>query len=429
MLDQPDGFALRPVTADNAASMTQIHTKQLNNKLWLVGETMPGCQSVSMTLHTPTGAASEPEDGRGLAAVLSEMLFRGAGDKSAREHSDALDRLGVRRGGSAEVYSGRLAFTLVGEKLAQAWPLFADMAARPTLADEAMPACRDLALQAIDGLQDDPQQRVVYGLKKQHFPEPFGRNPMGDPEFIRQLEPQRVRDFANQCHVPGGSVLGIAGCFDWEQVVELAEQHLGDWAGEMDCPQPRDAAERGHQHEEADTQQVHVALAYDAPPESADDSAMQRLAVACLSGGMSGRLFTEVREKRGLCYAVFASYAAYRDVGAVLGYAGTTTARAQETLDVMREQFDLMKQGVTRDEFDRAQVGLRSRLVMQGESTSARAAAIAGDQFTLGRPRSLEERTEEIARVSLEQLNQWLADNPAPQPTIYTIGSAELTSA
>jgi len=415
------------MSADNARLMTQIHTKQLSNQLWLVGEPMPGCQSVSMTLLTPSGAAHEPANQRGVAALLSEMLFRGAGGKSAREHSDALDRLGVRRGGSAEVYSGRLTFTLVGDKLADAWPLLADMVTRPELSEDAMPACRDLALQAIDGLQDDPQQRVVHGLKKQHFPEPFGRNPMGDAEVIRDIEAGPVREFARECLVPGGAVLGIAGHFDWDQVVGLAEQAFGSWSGQAVKAQPQRDAARGYHHEPAETQQVHIALGYDAPPESADDSVMQRLAAACLSGGMSGRLFTEVREKRGLCYAVFASYASYRDRGALLGYAGTTTARAQETLDVMREQIQLIQQGVTQSEFDRAQVGLRSRLVMQGESTSARAAAIAGDQFLLDRPRTLEERTEEIAAVSLDDLNQWLADHPAPAPTIYTIGSTELS--
>jgi len=407
--------------------MTQTLTHQLSNGLWPLGENMPGCQSVSLTLLTPSGASHEPESQRGVAAMLSEMQFRGAGGRSAREHSDALDVLGVQRNGSAEVYSARLSMTLVGDKLTDAWPLFTDMVTAPNLAEEAVPACRDLAIQAIDGLRDDPQQRVVYGLKNKHFPEPFGRNPMGDAEQLRHIGQDQIKAFATKYLVPGGSVLGIAGQFDWTQVKRLAEQSLADWTGQAAAPEVSAQPGRGYNHEQADTQQVHVALAYDAPPETSDESVMQRLAVACLSGGMSGRLFTEVREKRALCYAVYASYAAYRDRAAVMGYAGTTTARAQETLDVMREQFTLMKQGVTQSEFDRAQVGLRSRLVMQGESTSARSAAIAGDQFVLGRPRTLEERTDRIASVSLGELNRWLATTPIPDPTIYTIGSEKLT--
>ena len=117
----------------------------------------------------------------------------------------------------------------------------------------------------------------------------------------------------------------------------------------------------------------------DALPEPDDQSLLQKAAIAVLSGGMSGRLFTQVREKRGLCYSVFASYVGHKDRGAVLSYAGTTVPRAKETLEVLVDELCKVSQGVKQDEFDRAIVGMKSRLVMQGESTGARASAIAAD--------------------------------------------------
>ena len=142
---------------------------------------------------------------------------------------------------------------------------------------------------------------------------------------------------------------------------------------------------------------------------------------------MSGRLFTEVREKRGLCYAVYAAYASHKRIGAMLAYAGTTAARAQETLDVLEGELRKLSLGVDESEFRRAIVGMKSRLVMQGESTGARAGAIAGDQVVLGRPRTLEELTERVDHVTFERLNEYLKNHPPGAMTTVTIGPSPLT--
>ncbi len=144
---------------------------------------------------------------------------------------------------------------------------------------------------------------------------------------------------------------------------------------------------------------------------------------------MGSRLFTEVREKRGLCYAVYAGYVGQRDYGAVLSYAGTTTpTRAQDTLDVLRGEHERMREGVEDDEFDRAVIGMKSRLVMQGESTAARARAVVTDQFIYGRPRSLDEQTKEIDGVTEEALRRYAAEHPPGPMTIVTIGPKALRS-
>jgi predicted Zn-dependent peptidase len=183
---------------------------------------------------------------------------------------------------------------------------------------------------------------------------------------------------------------------------------------------------RGYAHEHADSTQVHIGLAYEALPEPDDRSILQKAAVNILSGGMSGRLFTEVREKRGLCYSVFASYAGQRDRGAILAYSGTSAPRAQETLDVLKAELIRLSEGVQKDEYDRAIVGMKSRLVMQGESTSSRAAAIASDQYTLGYPRSLDEMARRVDAVTLKDVNDFVHANAPGQMTIVTVGPAPL---
>jgi predicted Zn-dependent peptidase len=148
--------------------------------------------------------------------------------------------------------------------------------------------------------------------------------------------------------------------------------------------------------------------------------------VGVLSGGMSSRLFTEVREKRGLCYSVYASYHTHRDLACVLCYAGTTTPRAQETLDVTLEQLRLLAKGVRPEELDRLKTCVKSSLVMQQESSSARSGAIARDWYHLGRVRTLDEVGELVDALTADSINRYLAEHPPEDFTIVTLGSEPL---
>jgi predicted Zn-dependent peptidase len=148
----------------------------------------------------------------------------------------------------------------------------------------------------------------------------------------------------------------------------------------------------------------------------------ERLALNILSGGMASRLFTEVRTKRGLVYTVFAAPRVFKGLGLVLGYAGTQPERAQECVDVMLGELRRISDGVTQDELDRARTGLLAALVMQGESTGARAGAMASDMYLINRPRSLDEIRSAVDGITLESLNQYLAQNPPHDFAVLTLG-------
>jgi predicted Zn-dependent peptidase len=145
-------------------------------------------------------------------------------------------------------------------------------------------------------------------------------------------------------------------------------------------------------------------------------------AVNILSGGMSSRLFTHVREERGLCYAVWASYATFRDRGSVLAYAGTTTERAQETLDVTVRELKRLVDGIEADEVDRVKAGLKSSLIMQEESTGARAASIASDWYYLNRVRTFDEIQSAIDGLTPDTIIGHLKRYPAKDFTMVTLG-------
>jgi predicted Zn-dependent peptidase len=402
--------------------MSVIQQTQLPNGLTVVAEPIPGAQSLAMTLLTPGGLADQPAARQGVAPVVAEMVCRGAGDLDARQHSEALDTLGVQRSAAPQNRFFRLGATMIAGRAGAALPLLFDMVRRPQLADAALGPSVDLALQSIDALADEPQRRAMLELRQRHYPEPIGRSPLGDRAHLEALSLDDVRQFCEQRFVAGGSILGFAGRFDWDELVGQITALLGDWGGRQAPAEAKGDGEGGEHHLTADSTQVHLGLAYPAVAETDPRRVLQQAAVAVLSGGMSGRLFTEVREKRGLVYAVYASYAGQKDRGDVLAYAGTTVPRAAETLEVLTRELRRLGEGVTASEFERAVVGMKSSLVMQGESTSARAAAIASDVYVFGQPRTLDEASAEVDGLTLEDLNRFVAEHPPGEMTRVTIG-------
>jgi len=401
-----------------------ITTHTYDNGLTLLVEPIADVASAAMTLLLPAGAAAE--DGQGTASLLSEWIFRGAGDLDARGHSEALDQLGVKRDSAVTAHHHRIGATMLGDRLDAALGLMLDMAMRPRLDDGAFGPSRDLAIQAIDALDDEPQRKVMIELRRAHLPARVGRSSLGRRDHLQSMTADDARAFASEHFVPGNAILGIAGNVDPRKVIARVDELTQSWRGNgvaIDAGQP---SSREHRHVHAESTQQHIGLACDAPPETHPDSMTLRVGMAALSGGMSARLFTEVREKRGLCYAVMAAYQTVGDLGVIGAYAGTTVDRARQTLEVTRQQMQQLAEGVDDDEFERAVAGLKSRLVMQGESTSARAAAIAGDQFLLGRPRSLDELAAEIDKVTLDKLNACLAAHKLGPFTTVNIGPKPL---
>jgi predicted Zn-dependent peptidase len=218
----------------------------------------------------------------------------------------------------------------------------------------------------------------------------------------------------------------VAGKIDWSRLRGSAERLLGDWAGAApELPTGPDTRARVSQLIEP-IEQTHIGLAFESVPFEHPDYYLVAIAVRVLSGGMGARLFTEVREKRGLCYSVSASYHTLRGRGAVIAYANPEPPKAQETLDVLVAELRRMASGIERAELDRAKTGVKARLVMSAESSRARAGIIAGDWFHLGRVRPMEEVLSAIDGITLERINGFLKANPAGKFTLVTLGAKEL---
>ncbi len=402
-----------------------IQTHRLANGLTLVAENMSHLRSAAWSLLIPAGAATDPAGHSGAAQLLSGMVYRGAGDRDARALSNALDDLGVQRGGRVESEYLALGGALLADDLAAALAIYADIVRRPHLPAAELDAERALAIQAIQGLNDNPTQRLFRELNRVYFPGPFGRSPLGEIDEITAITPADIQADHAARFRPAGAVLAVAGRVDFAALQATVEELFGDWDGAAPAaPAAVVRAEPLYQHLPQDTAQTQIGVAYTGVPLGDPNYYLARLALNVLSGGMGARLFTEVREKRGLVYSVAAFPRIFRGLGLVLGYAGTQPERAQETVDVLLGELRGIGRGVSAEELERARTGLLAALVMSGEATSSRAGAMASDVFLLGRPRTLDEIREAVEQVTLAELNDYLADHAPATFTVLTLGPA-----
>src|SRR5262249_16491125 len=226
---------------------------------------------------------------------------------------------------------------------------------------------------------------------------------------------------------PRGEVIPAGGGdIDWPALKGEVGRLFGDWKPrERQAVAPKPMSPRSD-HLTKEIDQTQIALAFPSVPIGHADFYNARGAVGVLSQDMSSRLFTNVREKPGLCYSVYASYESFKDRASIVGYAGARPELAQETLDRTLDEFRTLVNGIEQDELDRVKVGLKSALIMRQESTGARSGAIASDWYFLGRVRPLEEIQGAIDGLTVPGVLDYLRRNPARDFTVVTLGPAAL---
>ncbi|MBL8797525.1 MAG: insulinase family protein [Planctomycetia bacterium] len=404
----------------------EIHQHTLPNGLTLLAEHMEHVRSATLNFLVPAGCVNDPPDKLGVASVLSELIVRGAGERDNRALTLALDSLGVDRGESVLAIHTQFSAGTLARNLPQALEIYADILRRPHFPDEEMEPVQALALQDLQGLEDEPRHKVMIELARHHYPPPFGQDRRGTVECIKKLTIDDVRKHYRRLFRPRGTLLTVAGNLDWPKLRDQVERLFGDWQGGEEPTLKLGAPPPKRKHLAKETAQTQIALAYDSVPIQHPDFYAARAAVDVLSGGMSSRLFTEVREKEALCYAVSASYRTFKERGSVFCYAGTTNERAQRTLDVIVRELKKLQDGIETDEVQRVQAAIKSALIMQQESTAARAAAMALDWYYLGRIRSLEEIQTAINNLTPATIVEHVRRCPPRDFTVVTLGPKAL---
>lgn len=411
--------------------MSSIHTSTLACGLKVLVEPMPGVMSVGLSWQIDAGTSAEPTELAGLASVVSEMLLRGGGDRDSKRFADDLDRIGATRSVDCAGRTMHIRSTTLGDKLSEVLPMITDIVRRPRLNESTLGPSKELALQGLESLEDDPRERASISASTRHFPAPYNRSIYGTESGINAITLDDVEQFWGSRALPSSSVLAVAGDVEPERVVAQLDELTSGWQdAELSVAQAGEPV-RGADHIDDDSNQVQIMLLAEAPAEIDERAALlTKVAVNVLSGGMSGRLFTKVREERGLCYAVSSSYRGDDKFGVLTAYVGTTPDRAQESLDVLTKELHRIctpEGRITEAEFHRAKVGMKSSVVFRSESSAARASGLTGDVRRLGRARTLDEILRNLESVTLEEVNAYLAGFAIRGVTLQTLGPKQLT--
>jgi predicted Zn-dependent peptidase len=394
--------------------------------LTLVAEEMDWLESAAFALLVPAGCQFESPELGGLGNLTCEMAQRGAGSRDSRQIVSDLENLGADTSSSVTNAHTSFGGAMPAESLHDVLSIYADIVRRPHFPEDQIEDARLACLQEVRSLEDDLAQKLFVEMRRRVYGDPLGRSPQGTLETVSRLALADVKRFFVENYQPRGTILSVAGKIDWPSLRANVEKIFGDWQHRPPHVLKETPPDRQYTHIPVDSSQTHIGISFDAVPYSHPDYFQMRGAIGVLSDGMSSRLFTEVRERRGLCYTVYASCHSLRDRGGVFAYAGTTAERAQETLDVMLDQLRDLRQGVKPEELARLKGRIKRALIIQQESSPARSGSIAFDWYFLNRIRTKEELSKIIDDLSVESINAYLAKNAPSKFTVVTLGPKEL---
>ena len=403
-----------------------IQIQQLPNGLTLLMQNMPWLESAALSILVPAGSQRDPLEKAGLAGFTAEMVQRGCGPYNSRHFVEQLDRLGAARSASVTNYHTRFSAAIPTTRLRDTLELYRELILNPHLPPEQLEDSRMVAMQELLAMEDDLAQKLMREMRKRLYPDPYGRSTTGCMESVQSIELADVQLHVQQYYVPDRAIISIAGKIDFNEVHSMVESLFGSWQGSIQDELLETPPLAGHHHIQHETSQTQIGVVFPSVPYSDPDYFLARSAIGVLSDGMSSRLFTEVREKRGLCYTVYAMCHTIKDLGCVLAYAGTTTERAQETLDVMLAEIRRLGEGILDDELDRLKARIKTGLIMQQESSSSRSISMASDWHLLGKVRTLEQLSTLLDEVETTSINKYLEENPPQNFKVVTLGQQPL---
>lgn len=406
-----------------------ITTQQLKNGLTVIVEEMPHVESVSYDLLIPGGYICDPADRIGGSLILGDLIGRGAGPLNSRQLSDAYDDLGIRHGEGVGSDRYAMSGSLVSDSLPRALELLSWMVREPHLPEEEIPNIQSVLLQDIDSLSDNPARRCMVELSRRYYPGPYNRPSLGEADGIKATNRDTVMELWRTMFSPRKAILSIAGKVKAVDVIKRVEELLGDWQGkDVSIPEFGPLPKNDYYHIDFESSQMQVVLASPSVRFNEDGYYSGKLAVSILGASMFGRLFVELREKRGLCYSVYARHGSTTSYGTVTAYVGTTPERAQESLDVLIRELHGLKGTVSQDELERARTNLKASLIMGEESPGSRAGSNAQDWWLLRRVRPISEINGEIDKVTVGSVDDFLKRFPFSPCSLLTLGKHKLTA-
>ncbi|KMK68337.1 pitrilysin family protein [Puniceibacterium sp. IMCC21224] len=355
-----------------------VQLATLSNGFRIVTEHMPGLQSASIGIWVGAGGRHERVEQNGIAHFLEHMAFKGTKTRSALQIAEAIEDVGgyINAYTSREVtaYYVRVLEADVGLGL----DVIADILRNPVFDPREIETERHVILQEIGQALDTPDDVIFDWLQEKAYPDQsIGRTILGEASNVNGFGRDDLARFVKEHYGPNQMILSAAGAVDHDALVAQAEALFGDMA-RRDADNADDARfAGGESRNEKALEQAHFALAFESPGYRDPQFYTAQVYSIALGGGMSSRLFQEVREKRGLCYSIFATTGAYADTGMTTIYAGTSGAELGELAHITIDEMKRAAQDMSPEEVARARAQMKAGLLMGLESPSSRAERLA----------------------------------------------------
>jgi predicted Zn-dependent peptidase len=399
--------------------------------LEFAAEVLPDRRTTAIEFQVLSGVADEPTDQLGIAHLLEQTISKGTQRYDARGLADAFDHLGAQRSSWVGRESYGFRCLCLPEFLSQVVELHAEMLRRPTFPSDACHVAVELALQELDALQDEPLELMRKLLARQAYGPQLGRHYLGERETLSTIAPDHIRaHWAAKFH-SGRLQVAVAGPVDRDSLIAQLEGAFGGF-GQRSLT-GRDPLPVHFQplrtHHPKELEQQYVAICWPGVAVTDPDYPVEQVILGILAGGMSARLFTEVREKQGLVYWVGAWHEQPRAAGMIHLGASTTPQRCDQTFDSLIREVDRLAQDLQLEELQRAIVGIVARTHTRGEVTRARAAELADDLFYYGRPVPIEQKLREVRQVTMDHVRCYLDRYPRDRLSVVTLGPRRLHSA
>ncbi|MEY2456422.1 MAG: hypothetical protein QOK06_1516 [Acidimicrobiaceae bacterium] len=403
----------------------EIEEAVLANGIRLVTERMPEARSVTIGFWVGVGGRDEPPPLSGASHFLEHLVFKGTDRRSAREIAEAIDALGGEMNAFTSREHTAYYTRLPAAALDVGLDLLTDVLAQPALRPHEVDAEREVILEEILLSEDTPDDKVHSLLAEALYPgHPLGREVLGDQASVEAMTRDDIDLFRRTHYRPANIVVAAAGLLDHAAVAEGIEHYLPDL--EKGVPPHREPPTAdpvplvvGHRSSE----QGHIALGWRALDQSDPDRYALSVANQTFGGGMSSRLFQEVREERGLAYSVYSATSLYSDSGLLMVYAGTAPARVGEVLSVIDDQVAaLFADGVTEQELQVAKGYLEGSLLLGLEDSGSRMGRLGRSELSRGEVVPVDEHLSRIRAVTLDDVGRVLKRVLAGPRSLAVVG-------
>ena len=403
-----------------------VEVSTLGNGIRIVTETMPAVETVSCGIWVGTGARNEPAQFNGVAHLLEHMAFKGTDRRSAQAIVEEIESVG----GHLNAYTSREQTAYYAKVLKEdtdlAIDILADILQNSTFDTDELERERTVIIQEIGQAHDTPDDRIFDYFQMTAVPDqPLGRPVLGSAEIVRSMSRETIMDYMQSSYGGDRMILAAAGNLAHDRIVREAERLFDGIPSAGDVLTVPGRYRGGDHTEHRDLEQVHLLLGFPGYSYRDDEFYAEMVMSTLLGGGMSSRLFQEIRERRGLVYSIYSYASFYGDCGLFGIYAGTGPDDVAELMPAICQEIRKMPDSLTPAEIDRARTQLKAATVMSLESTSARCEQLGQQMLIFGRPLSMEEQVARIEAVSESDIVSVSRRIFSGRPTVAAVGPVE----